>query len=163
MTTAPRFYEEGLGLLKEHAEKFFSLNIQKEDGTSEGDNIARALSALARRKDPASMQQKSELEARLEIPPIPEEYEYAWGCFNDLQATRSSNGFSSNPISFLEMDAYIRLSGRVLLPHEVRAIKLIDSAFLSAQEQLSRAARKSKESAKKSDAASAPARASRRG
>ena len=163
MTTAPRFYEEGLGLLKEHSEKFFSLNILKEDGTSEADNIARALTALARRNDPASKQQKSELEARLDVPPIPEEYEYAWACFSDLQMTRGSNGFSANPISFLEIDAYIRLSGRVLLPHEIRAIKLIDSAYLSAQDKITRAARNVKESAKKSDATPTPKRVSRRG
>ena len=163
MTTAPRFFEDSLDLLKDHAESYFALNLKKEDGTSEVDSLTRALGVLTKRTDPASRQQREELEARLNIPSMPEEFTFAWGSFFDLQATRGSNGFSPNPLTYLEIEAYIRLSGRVLLPYEIRAIKVIDSAFLNAQADLAKAARAAKDASKKSEQMPAPKRSTRRG
>jgi hypothetical protein len=94
---------------------------------------------------------------------MPEEYSFAWSSFFDLQSTRSSNGFSANPISYLEMQAYLHLTGRVLLPYEIRAIKVIDTAFLNTQADLAKAARAAREAAKKSDPTPTPKRVSRRG
>lgn len=94
---------------------------------------------------------------------MPEEFTFAWGSFIDLQATRGSNGFSSNPITYLEIEAYMRLSGRVLLPYEIRAIKVIDTAFLEAQADLAKAARAARDVAKKSEQMPAPKRPTRRG
>jgi hypothetical protein len=163
LTTAPRFFEDSLTFLKEHAERYFALNLKKEDGSSEADSLTRALSAVSRRTDSASKQQRLEIEARLDLPPMPEEFTFAWGSFVDLQSTRGSNGFSSNPITYLEIEAYIRLSGRVLLPHEIRAIKVIDTAFLEAQADLAKAARAAKDASKKSEQMPAPKRSTRRG
>ena len=80
-----------------------------------------------------------------------------------MQATRGSNGFSPNPLTYLEIEAYTRLSGRILLPFEIRAIKVIDSAFLNAQADLAKAARAAKDAAKKSEVMPAPKRSTRRG
>ena len=164
MTTAPRFFEDSLELLREHTERFFALYSKKEDGTSEADSLTRALSTLSRRNDLASKQQRLEIEARLDIPPMPEEYGFAWASFTDLQATRGSNGFSANPLTYLEMEAYMRLSGRILLPHEIRAIKTIDAAYLNVQADVSKAAKSARETQKKSsELVPVAKRASRRG
>jgi hypothetical protein len=163
LTTAPRFFEDSLDLLREYAERYFALNTKKDDGASEADSLTRAISVLARRTDANSVKQRQELEARLDMPPMPEEFTFAWGSFFDLQATRSSNGFSHNPLSYIEIEAYIRLSGRVLLPYEIRAIKVVDTAFLNTQADLAKAARAAKDASKKSDTTPTPKRVSKRG
>jgi hypothetical protein len=56
--------------------------------------------------------------------------------------TRSSNGFGQNAISYSEIEAWSRLTHTVLDHLEVRAITLLDSAYLTHQSEQS--ARRSK-------------------
>lgn len=43
-----------------------------------------------------------------------------------MDHARTSNGFGLNPISFTEIDAWQRLSGEMLRPWELRAIRRMD-------------------------------------
>lgn len=70
-------------------------------------------------------------EALLAAPPCPEGCETLWRIFNDLHACRGSNGFSPNRISYLELDAYTRVSGNKLERWELDAIRRADRAYMN--------------------------------
>lgn len=118
--------------------------MKKEDGTNEADSLIRAVENLSGRKGTAIEAKRAELEARLHLPDFPEEYTFAWASFFELNQSRSSNGFGVNPISFTEIEAYLRLTGKVLLPYEINGINTIDSCFLKAQSDLHKSAQKAK-------------------
>jgi hypothetical protein len=120
--------------------------MKNEDGASEADSLARAVENLSGRKGTAIEAKRAEFEAKLFLPDFPEEYTFAWQAFFDLSPCRASNGFGVSPISYLEMDAYIRLTGKVLLPYEINGINIIDACFLKAQENLRKASQKTKAS-----------------
>lgn len=56
--------------------------------------------------------------------------DYLWRWFLELHGGRTSNGFGVNPIGWLELDAWSRLTGRRLAGWEVQAIRDLDRAFL---------------------------------
>ena len=65
--------------------------------------------------------------------PKPKHYTYCLDWFDLLSRTRSSNGFGQNAISYLEIDAWSRLTNIELTQVEVNAIIQIDSAYLTIQ------------------------------
>lgn len=73
-------------------------------------------------------QRRAEIEAELEVPPFPMALEHVWSAFCRLSARRSC-GFAANPISWSEIDAFLRLSGVRLLPFEIRLIEELDDLF----------------------------------
>ncbi|CAB4122375.1 hypothetical protein UFOVP32_14 [uncultured Caudovirales phage] len=64
-------------------------------------------------------------------PSVPTEALHLWNLFTRLNSTRTGNGFGPNPISFLEMESFCRLTGEVLDPWEVHAIRALDDAYLA--------------------------------
>jgi hypothetical protein len=80
----------------------------------------------------------------LEIPDLPEEYTFAWNAFFELNAGRTSNGYGPNPLSFVEIHAFMALTGTVLLPYEIRGIKLVDAVFMKATTELTKASQATK-------------------
>ncbi len=56
---------------------------------------------------------------------LPEGLEYLWGWYGEL--------FNGGKISYQEMDAWSRLTRRLLLPWEVRVIKTLDLLYLRTQ------------------------------
>jgi hypothetical protein len=67
----------------------------------------------------------------LDAPGLPEGCEELWRIFNELHACRGSNGFGPSRITFLDLDAWQRVTGIRLMPWEVAAIRRADSAFLT--------------------------------
>lgn len=65
-----------------------------------------------------------------EIAYCPEELEYVWSWFGELDATRQ-NGMSIGPITNVEIDRWAHLMKIELLPIEVRAIREIDIAYIN--------------------------------
>ena len=65
-------------------------------------------------------------EEKLLGPPCPLAAEHLWPIFLELHSARSSNGFGLNPLSFVELDAYQRVTGIELLPEEVSLLRLAD-------------------------------------
>ncbi|SHJ69966.1 hypothetical protein SAMN05444159_1262 [Bradyrhizobium lablabi] len=71
----------------------------------------------------------AEYEADLECPPFPLALQHVWHAFCRLSARRGSNGFSINPISWPDIDAYVRNSKMALAPWEIRIIEELDDLF----------------------------------
>lgn len=65
-------------------------------------------------------------EAELACPPLPRELAYLWRVFLKLSARRGSNGFAASPISYLDIDAFCRLTGTSLSPWEIELIEDLD-------------------------------------
>lgn len=83
--------------------------------------------------------------------PLPPEYEslsvpscyiHIWEWFLELNRCRSSNGFGLNSISFLEIDAWSRLTGNKPKPFELRAIQELDVTFLTLQNKKTKSEQK---------------------
>jgi len=60
----------------------------------------------------------------------PREVEHVWGWFMELHTQRGSNGFGENSLSFVDMEAWARLTGRSVRPWEVQLILALDRTFL---------------------------------
>lgn len=56
---------------------------------------------------------------------------YLWQTFLRLSARRSANGFAISPISWPDIDAFVRQSGFSLAPWEVEVIEELDRQFLA--------------------------------
>lgn len=80
---------------------------------------------LERARDP---KRRAEYEADLFCPPCPAALAHVWNAFARLGARRAS-GFGSNPISFLEIEAFQRLTGLRFMPLEVRLIEELDDLY----------------------------------
>lgn len=67
-----------------------------------------------------------------------EEIQYLWTWFWELDRTRTYSGMTGRPepISFVALDAWARLTRRELLPHEVDALMRLDAAYLHAIAEL---------------------------
>lgn len=81
---------------------------------------------LTRTRDPVK---RAEREAELACPPFPEALRHVWSAFCRLSARRGANGFSINPISWPDIDAYVRHSKMPLAPWEIRLIEELDDLF----------------------------------
>lgn len=55
-----------------------------------------------------------------DLPELPQDAAYLWSTFVELKNA------SDGPISYSEMDAYIRLTGETLTPDEIRVIRRLD-------------------------------------
>jgi len=73
---------------------------------------------------------RAELAAELAVPPLPRELDYLWRAFWRLAARRQSTGFGLARISWMEIDAFVRLSGLRLAPWEIELIEEIDDLYL---------------------------------
>lgn len=81
----------------------------------------------------------------LRLPPIPAALAHIWDWFCELSASRTGNGGGANPIAFTEIEAWARLTGRLLTPRDVRAIGLLDGELFriwSEQDRRREAARR---------------------
>lgn len=67
----------------------------------------------------------------LDRPRCPEGCEPLWQAFKELHATRGNNGFGPNRITFGEIDAYQRVTGTVMKPWEIEAIRRADRAYIA--------------------------------
>jgi hypothetical protein len=56
---------------------------------------------------------------------------HIWRAFHRLSARRGSNGFGLNPISWPDIDAFVRHSKISLAPWEVRLVEELDNLFRS--------------------------------
>jgi hypothetical protein len=77
---------------------------------------------------------------QLELPEVNDAYLYLLNDFYQLSSHRSSNGYSPNPINYLEIDCWSRLTGKFITSSEVEIIMAIDSIYMEhyANEQQSR-------------------------
>lgn len=57
-------------------------------------------------------------------------FEYLWSDFLELNDKRTNNGYTVNPISFQEIDAWSRITKTKITSNDVRIINKLDSIFL---------------------------------
>jgi len=71
--------------------------------------------------------------ARQELhgPALPAACAYVWTWFCELHAARGYHQAGPNPISYAELDAWARLTGRRLTPWEVAALRTLDQAWMA--------------------------------
>lgn len=60
--------------------------------------------------------------------------------FLELSGQRTGTGYGPNPIQFTELQAWMMVTGRTLLPWEVRAILAMDRMFLVRSAELAKPA-----------------------
>lgn len=65
-------------------------------------------------------------------PEIPDIIEHVWHWFWGLSDRRQRGFDSPNPLSYVEIDAWLRLSRTLVLPQEIDLILVMDSAWLAA-------------------------------
>lgn len=65
-----------------------------------------------------------------EAPPLPDLAAHVWVYFAELSRFRGSNGFGPNPITPTGIKHWCWLAGTKLDPWEIRAIALLDEAYL---------------------------------
>ncbi len=63
-------------------------------------------------------------------PRLPDGADILWGAFLDLSKARSYHAAGPNPISFNEIEAWIRLMRWPLRPHHVAIIRALDDSFI---------------------------------
>jgi hypothetical protein len=72
---------------------------------------------------------KAALEAELACPPMPSGLSYLWAIFVRLSGRRGSSG--SGPITYLEIDAFQRITGTRLNGWEIEMIEALDRCYLA--------------------------------
>ena len=65
-------------------------------------------------------------------PSLPHGTAHIWNTFCRLDAKRRSNGFGPEPISYSEIEAYLRVTGESLDPWEVKALAELDDQYIEA-------------------------------
>lgn len=76
---------------------------------------------------------RTELEAELAVPPFPDGLDYLWNAFLRLARRRGGNGFSMSPITWSDIDAFVRLSGVRFSPWEIEIIESLDELFIQSR------------------------------
>lgn len=76
-------------------------------------------------------ERRVELEAELAVLPLPRELDYLWRAFWRLAGRRQSTGFGPARISWMEIDAFVRLSGVRFTPWEIELIEELDDLYLA--------------------------------
>ena len=61
----------------------------------------------------------------------PDKARHIWEWFLELHSQRTAGGFAQNPISFVDIEAWARLTGRIARSWEVKALVGIDQLFLA--------------------------------
>jgi hypothetical protein len=69
--------------------------------------------------------------AALRLPDIPAALSHIWEWFCELSGARSGNGGGPNPIAYTEIEAWARVTGRLIAPRDVHGIMALDSAFFA--------------------------------
>jgi hypothetical protein len=75
---------------------------------------------------------RAEYEAELACPPFPEALAYLWNVFLRLSARRGSGGFGVAPITWPDIDAFVRHSKIEIAPWEIRILEDLDNLYRAA-------------------------------
>lgn len=63
-------------------------------------------------------------------PELPAQVAHIWEWFQNLNQGRTSNGWSANPLSWGEIQAWAQLMWINLVPLEVRLLRALDEAWM---------------------------------
>jgi hypothetical protein len=82
------------------------------------------------RKSGRNPEKLAALEAEIAGPACPPALAYLWRAFTRLSARRPL-GFGVSPITWPDLDAFVRLTGFTLAPWEVDVIEDLDALFMA--------------------------------
>ena len=68
-------------------------------------------------------------------PEVPFAGEHLWAWFWEVSEARASNGFCLLPLSWVDIEAWARLTATPLSPYEALTLRRMDAAYLSAHAQ----------------------------
>jgi hypothetical protein len=100
-----------------------------KDGVTYRETIRTLLDRV--RRSGGRPERVAELEAELSAPPLPAALAYLWATFCRLATRRSSNGWGPNLITYLEIDAFQRVTGFRFAPWEIELIETLDRMFIT--------------------------------
>ena len=66
----------------------------------------------------------------LDGPPMPPDAAHLWQWFLELNAGRTSNGFSMNGLSAMEIESWARMSQISMDPWEFRTLRALDGCYM---------------------------------
>jgi hypothetical protein len=73
------------------------------------------------------------LQEELDGPPAPEGAEHLWDTFMRISTRRGSTGFGAAPLSWSDLDAFVRMTRCPLSPWEIEVIERLDDLFMAEQ------------------------------
>ena len=94
------------------------------------DGIPLRQALIAQRERTRQPKCLAEIEEQLALPPFPEELRYLWRIFNRIRG-RVGGGFGLAPISWPDIDAFVRHSQMTLAPWEVEVIEALDDTYMN--------------------------------
>lgn len=118
------FYQALRSDLIAHAERVFALGVEDKDGHT----LRETLEGLLKRA--RTPERRAEIEDQLAVPEMPVALAYLWSAFQRIRSRRGGNGFGPSPITWADIDAYVRLSGVRLAPWEVEIVEALDDVWL---------------------------------
>lgn len=104
----------------DYAEMYFHLDVKGKDGSTKRDHLM--IVAETTNTVPIELQ---------DLPELPESATHIWEWFLDLNGARHITEMGQSPLSFLDIEAWSRLTKNSLAVWEVKALKAIDRAFLN--------------------------------
>ena len=118
----PRKFHQGLiAVLLAFAEGEFTLGQRQSDGAT----LRQHLEIVCR--------QTGKIPEEYVFPDCPEQLAYLWQLFLQLSRTRGNTGYGLLPLSLVEIEAWTRLMCCPILPWELQAMLLLDSAYMASQ------------------------------
>lgn len=104
------------------------------NGTSQRDHLEQVCRQTGKTLDELGLSVPEDDE---DSPDIPEGGEFLWSVFWELSQGRGNNGFTENPLSWLEIAAFSQLSGHNLTPFEAETLRRMDAAYLATRAKMS--------------------------
>lgn len=74
----------------------------------------------------------AELEAELDVPPFPMEVAHIWTAWARIRNRTANCEMGLAPLGWLDIKAFVRLTGQHLSPPDIELIEVIDDAYLAA-------------------------------
>ena len=90
-------------------------------------NVPVGNSGVSRRDHLKQVQAWGELEPPVEFPEL---LSHVWASFIELHNARASGGMGPSSITYEAIESWMQVTGNILLPWEVGAIKRLDMVWL---------------------------------
>ena len=72
---------------------------------------------------------RKDAQAKLEGPGFPERLAYLWRWFEELEQSREMGPHGLQPLTYVQIDAWARLTDRQPEPHETRLLMTLDAVM----------------------------------
>jgi hypothetical protein len=122
------FYEALAEDLKAFAGRYFHLAEPDSTGRTREERLQAQLDRAIRKNAAARI---AEIEADLARPEFPRALGYLWDAYLRLRRRKGGGFAGPEPISWQDIDAFVRRSGLRLAPWEISLLEALDDIYLS--------------------------------